>query len=149
MFNLVGIDWGSKWVGIAIADSQTKLAIPYKSVLEKDFYSELKELLLKYQVSKFVVGRPVNFKLQPTEITDKVESFARKLSSDYPEIEVVLFNERSSSQQSLLGFKPEVTSSKSSIGLRPSRGITSPAKKIASNSLHALSAKTILEYYLG
>lgn len=133
MFNLLGLDWGSKFIGIALADSETGLVIPHSFVETRSFFVELESILAKYKIQKIIVGRPVNFQLQPTEITGKVELFATKLRNKYANIEVVLFNERNSSKVNI----PVLESKKPSM------------KLLAENSIHALSAKTILEFYLG
>jgi putative holliday junction resolvase len=133
MFNLLGLDWGSKFIGIALADTQTGLVIPHSFVETRSFFVELDLLIAKYKIQKIIVGRPVNFQLQPTAITEKVELFATKLQNKYTHIEVLLFNERNTSKVNI----PVLESKKPSI------------KLLAENSIHALSAKTILEYYLG
>ena len=129
MFDLLGIDWGTKCIGFALANSSTKLIIPHSSTNLKTFYFSLQEILGKYPITKIVVGRPVNFQLQPTEVTTKVELFAAELQNKLPNIGVVFVNERNSSKDGL-------------------HGLTS-AKSLASNSIHSLSAAKILEYYLG
>jgi putative holliday junction resolvase len=133
MFNLLGLDWGSKYIGIALADSETGLVIPHSFVETGSFFVELELILAKYKIQKIIVGRPVNFQLQPTEITGKVELFATKLRNKYSSVEVILFNERNSSKVNI----PVLESKKPSM------------KLLAENSIHGLSAKTILEYYLG
>lgn len=151
MFNLLGIDWGTKWVGLALADTKTKLVVPFESVKLSEAESFIKIVLAKYNISHIIIGRPVNFQLQPTEVTLKVEEFAtemqNKLQANFPKIEVILFNERNSSKESLLGFKPSPSSKKSSFGFKTKK-VASPSKNISANSIHSLAAKTILEYYL-
>jgi len=133
MFNLLGLDWGSKFIGLALADTETGLVIPHSFVETRSFFVQLESILNKYKIQKIIVGRPVNFQLQPTEVTEKVELFATKLRNKYSNIEVILFNERNSSKVNI----PELVSKKSSL------------KLLSENSIHALSAKTILEFYLG
>jgi putative Holliday junction resolvase len=53
--NYLGIDWGEKRIGLASADSETRLALPFKTV------GTLKELLLlikEEEVDIIVIGSP-------------------------------------------------------------------------------------------
>lgn len=147
MFNLLGIDWGSKWVGLALGDSTTNLVVPYDWVEFSQSISLIGTVLNKYPITKIVIGRPVNFQLQPTEVTRKVEDFKDSLQIKFSQIGIVLVNERNSSKESILGFKVAPSSKKSSFGYKSKRE-ESPQKSISSNSIHSLAAKTILEYYL-
>jgi hypothetical protein len=79
MFNLLGIDWGSKWVGLALGDSSTKLVVPFESVELNQVLGLIGTVLNKYPINKIIIGRPVNFQLQPTEVTEKVEHFKNLL----------------------------------------------------------------------
>ena len=63
MTKILGIDYGAKRVGLAIADADSKTAVPYK-ILEntgqKNLISELHEIIKKENVSEVVLGMPLS-----------------------------------------------------------------------------------------
>ncbi|MBA4118343.1 MAG: Holliday junction resolvase RuvX [Candidatus Puniceispirillum sp.] len=60
---LVGLDVGTKTLGVAISDARWQLSTPLKTLARGSFgvlVSELSNLLSAYEVAAFVVGVPVN-----------------------------------------------------------------------------------------
>ncbi|HNW56073.1 MAG TPA: RuvX/YqgF family protein [bacterium] len=51
----LGIDWGASKIGLAIGDSQTKLALPYGRVAS---WSEAQAVIAKEQAQFLVIGWP-------------------------------------------------------------------------------------------
>jgi putative holliday junction resolvase len=126
MFDLLGIDWGSKRFGLAFAESSSGLvlAADYACPAEK-IWTILDTEINTREISKIIVGRPLNFQGQPTTITNQVDLFLRQLALVYPKISIETVNERNSSKEVLLGQK---------------------ADKQQTNNL---AAARILEYYFG
>ncbi|MGC9048790.1 MAG: Holliday junction resolvase RuvX [Patescibacteria group bacterium] len=99
---LLGVDYGTKYIGLAIADQQIKIAHPYL-VLEnkgRDFVlKELQKIIAKEKITKIVVGRPIGLSGRITEqakITDEFIKFFKKNLS----IPVEGFDERFTSKMS-------------------------------------------------
>ena len=56
IFNFLGIDWGEKRIGIATGDSETCLALPYKTV---STLSDLKKIIEEEKTDVIVLGSPI------------------------------------------------------------------------------------------
>ena len=60
---LIGLDLGSKRIGIGICDENHKIATPFKTVIKTnldDFIKQLKEIIEENNVKGIIVGNPVN-----------------------------------------------------------------------------------------
>ena len=55
MKNYLGIDWGEKRIGLALADGETKLALPFCTVSD---LNALIKLVVKENVDVLVIGNP-------------------------------------------------------------------------------------------
>lgn len=79
---ILGLDFGSKVIGVAISDELTITAQPLTSIrrisLEKDLSSIL-EIVAGYQVEEVVVGLPINMNGTKGESARKAEAFIEKL----------------------------------------------------------------------
>ena len=80
MSKLLGIDYGEKRIGLAIADGESKAVAPFK-ILEnkKNFFSELGKIIDQENIDLIVVGLPVGLKNQETRQTITVREFTEKL----------------------------------------------------------------------
>ncbi len=54
--NYLGIDWGKKRIGLSLADSETQLALPFKTV---NFLSQVIDIIEKEDIDIIVLGKPV------------------------------------------------------------------------------------------
>ncbi len=77
---VLGVDYGKKWMGLAISDDERKMAFPYET-LENNFklFSRLNEIIKKESIYKIVIGLPLNKKMKATSQTTEVENWAEKL----------------------------------------------------------------------
>ncbi|MDP2638574.1 MAG: Holliday junction resolvase RuvX [Candidatus Azambacteria bacterium] len=77
---ILGVDYGSKWIGTAITDDGQKMAFPYQT-LENNFrtFSRLNELIKKENIYKIVIGLPLNKQMKSTNQTVEIEDWAEKL----------------------------------------------------------------------
>jgi putative holliday junction resolvase len=134
----LGIDFGLKRIGIAISDSEKKFSFYRDYILnDKDTYQKIIDIISNESVSKIILGYPLNFKSEKTEITLSVENFCEELKSlllkKEKEVEIIFFDER-------------FTSSISQDNLIQS-GI-SKKKRREKGILDSMSAKIILQDYL-
>jgi putative Holliday junction resolvase len=53
----LGIDWGEARIGLALGNSETKLASPFGVVNSVD---ELKQIIVKEKIEHLILGEPVN-----------------------------------------------------------------------------------------
>ena len=93
---LVGIDFGTVRIGLAISDLNQTLASPFEiyrpsgSVRDAKYFRKLVEL---ERVAGFVVGLPVHLDGRDSQISVAAEEFAKWLQ-ETTEIPVALFDER-------------------------------------------------------
>ena len=60
---LIGLDLGSKRIGMGICDENHKIATPFKTVIKTnldDFIKQLKEIIEENNIKGIIVGNPVN-----------------------------------------------------------------------------------------
>jgi len=79
----LGIDFGSKRVGLALSDRLNLIASPYKTlnyISEKELIAQLKSIVYENNIEIFVLGLPINMKGEDTIQTKKVRNFKKLLS---------------------------------------------------------------------
>ena len=76
----LGIDYGTKRIGIAISDEGGTLAFPY-SILEnsKSSVGEIKTICAHESVETIVIGESVDYKGQPNIVKKEVDKFIVEL----------------------------------------------------------------------
>lgn len=83
----IGIDYGARKIGIALADDQTKLALPFKVIEETDRQKQIKEIAAiaeQERADKIVIGLPLSKKGEQTAQTRAVKDFVRQLTAGLP-----------------------------------------------------------------
>ena len=96
----LGIDPGKRYIGLAIADDQVNIAMPYQVLDIKENQSWLKELVRiinQEKILKIVIGHPVGLSGKPTEQTRITEQFIESLKETL-NIPIISFDERLSSK---------------------------------------------------
>ena len=79
---LVSLDVGEKRIGVAVADSSVKIAMPYDTIeADGDEIQVISEIIQSEQADILVVGFPRNQSGEPTQQTQFVEEFVEKLGS--------------------------------------------------------------------
>lgn len=79
--NFLALDVGEKRIGLAMADSQVRIAVPFGWVANDErVMEELAEIMLRHDISLVVVGYPRNQSGEPTQQTEFVVDFVRRLS---------------------------------------------------------------------
>ena len=78
--NFLALDVGEKRIGLAMADSQVRIAVPFGWVAHDErVMEELAEIMLRHDISLVVVGYPRNQSGEPTQQTEFVVDFVRRL----------------------------------------------------------------------
>ena len=98
MGRALGIDFGTKRVGLALSDRSNMIASPYKTLnylSEKDLITQLETIVTKNDIGILVLGLPINMKGEDTAQTIKVRNFKEILSA--LQIPIVYEDERLSS----------------------------------------------------
>lgn len=94
MDRTVGIDYGRARVGVAVSDPTAVFASPRETVPSAKIIEYLQKYAATENVVCFVVGYPVNLDGRPAEAQADVDVFLRSLRKAFPEVPVVLEDER-------------------------------------------------------
>ena len=80
MNKLLGIDYGTKRVGIAVSDDSGAMAFP-RVVLENDasLLGAVQEIIEQEEVKEIIVGKSMDYKMQPNVVMKDIDSFCDKL----------------------------------------------------------------------
>jgi len=101
MGRILGIDYGTKRIGLAVTDPLQIFASPLKTVRNHEFYDFLKNLLETESVDEFVIGYPVTLNNKPSESVKYIKQFIKKLEKSYPGKQINLVDERFTSGMAL------------------------------------------------
>lgn len=105
----MGLDVGNKTIGVAVSDLLLLTAQGVTTVKRKGIKTDLKELgdiIAEYGVEKTVVGLPKNMNNTLGPQGEKVLKFVEKFKEKFPEMEVVMVDERLSTvsaERALIG----------------------------------------------
>ncbi|MDA2935662.1 Holliday junction resolvase RuvX [Patescibacteria group bacterium AH-259-L05] len=92
--NILGIDYGGKFVGLALADDTLKIATPYKVLENKDsLIEDLKNIIKAKKIQKIVIGRPLSLSGKETQQTQQTDMFISVTKKDI-DLPVISFDER-------------------------------------------------------
>jgi putative Holliday junction resolvase len=83
MRRLLGIDYGTARIGIALSDEGGTIAFPYAVYPnDSEVISLLKKLKDEEEVGGIVVGESKNFQGEDNAIMEKIRKFAKKLEAE-------------------------------------------------------------------
>ncbi|MFQ3307128.1 MAG: putative Holliday junction resolvase [Candidatus Midichloriaceae bacterium] len=94
-FNVLGVDYGEKKIGLAIFRNEINLATPLK-VFHKssgDYADEITKIINKEKIHGLLIGLPIATDGTITEISKKVLIFGEQLSKKI-ELPIYFFDER-------------------------------------------------------
>ena len=96
---LMGLDLGSKTIGLALGDSGHKIATPFDTIRRKKFKLDaaaLGEIINAENVGGLVMGLPLNMDGSEGPRVQATQAFLRNLAnlSDFPPLPVLLWDER-------------------------------------------------------
>lgn len=93
---VIGLDLGSKTIGIAISDITRRIASPIETIARKKFTEDAKRLLAiaaERQAGLFVLGLPLNMDGSEGPRVQSTRAFARNLGKLTP-LPIVFWDER-------------------------------------------------------
>ncbi len=95
--NILALDYGTKRIGLAVGDFETKMAFPKGVIQNKGFDFVLGEIISfckEWDVRMIVVGLPIDMKYTAdNEMTKKIKKFVVKLGTVLQDIDIELFDE--------------------------------------------------------
>jgi putative Holliday junction resolvase len=98
---LIGIDVGTKWIGLARTDLLKTVANPIGTYHDSEVMEALKKLVENEQVEKFVVGWPLTPEGDEGKAIKMVRSFLSRLEEHFPDMEVAKMDERYTSKEAV------------------------------------------------
>ena len=134
MERLLGIDLGDVRTGLAVSDPLGVIASgigTLSGLNEYELIREIKKKISEYQITRIVIGNPVNMNGTVGERSLKVKAFAEKLEAETG-VRVVMFDERCTTMVA-----------HSIMNLTDTRG------KKRKQAVDTLSAQIILQNYMG
>jgi putative Holliday junction resolvase len=96
---ILGIDYGTKRTGIAVTDPLRIIASGLDTVSTEALEGYLTQYLAAEEVECIVVGMPLYPDGNPAQIAPQVEDFVKKLKKLFPDIEVITWDERYTSEE--------------------------------------------------
>ncbi len=79
--NAICLDIGEKRIGVAVGDSDVRIAVPFDTIdVDGNEVSAIAEILIKEKANVLVIGYPRNQSGEPTAQSKLVTEFAAKLS---------------------------------------------------------------------
>ena len=96
--SILALDVGDRRVGVALADSKIKIAVPYGYLERSDkIIQQITELMLDHDIDTLVIGYPRNQSGEATKQTESVEQFAKELAEIEIDADLVFQDESLSS----------------------------------------------------
>ena len=99
---LLGLDWGSKRIGIAISTNSTGIALPLRTLSRTSFtndVSTIKNIIETHNVSMIIIGLPLLLSGKLGQQALDIKNAVTNLQTEI-EIPINLFDERLTTQQS-------------------------------------------------
>jgi len=98
MGRIVGIDYGSKRVGLAVTDPLQIIATPLVTVATTEVIAFLTDYDLREGIDAYVLGKPVSLQNTSTDATHLILEFEQVLRKKWPDKDVFLIDERYTSK---------------------------------------------------
>lgn len=98
MVKAIGIDFGLKRTGFAISDDSGIIASPMETIDSRNLPDYLEQIIFKEKIQVVVIGFPISLDGSDTDITENVRHFEKYVKRRYPQLEVVLYDERLTSK---------------------------------------------------
>jgi putative Holliday junction resolvase len=130
---ILAFDFGSRWIGVAAGDTETRIASPvgvFEGAAAARRIAEVESLLREWRPERLLVGLPLAMDGGEHELTRRARRFARQLEARF-RLPVDLADERLSSASAREDLR------KAGKGGREHK-----------HDVHALAAKIILQSYL-
>lgn len=112
----IGIDYGSKSVGLSWGSDELQVAVPLKSLLLEpieQFFVQLKQIIFERGCQGFVIGFPLHLDGKIGKRAQEVKVFSEKLKHFF-QLPIYFQDERFSTQsaEGLMGFSVKKTAQK-------------------------------------
>ena len=94
----LGIDYGTKRIGLALSNKEGTLAFPKDIILNShDIVQDIIDIVEYESIEKIVIGKSLDAWGYTNQVQRQIENFIKKLSYDIDNVEIVEQDERGSS----------------------------------------------------
>ena len=93
---IIGLDLGTKRIGVSICDQNQSIATPFKTIIKKDtkqFINEIKEIVDENDVKAIIIGNPINMDGSQGKSSQSVKDIANNISK-FINLPICLWDER-------------------------------------------------------
>ena len=93
---LIGLDLGSKWIGVSICDEYQKIATPFATIENKGtnyLISKLKEIIRENNIKGIIIGNPLNMDGSYGKASQSVNDISKNISKSI-NVDICLWDER-------------------------------------------------------
>ena len=93
---IIGLDLGTKRIGVSICDENQSIATPFNTLIKKDtlqFINEIKEIVDENDVKAIIIGNPINMDGSKGKSSQSVKDIANNISK-YINLPICLWDER-------------------------------------------------------
>ena len=93
---LIGLDLGSKRIGISICDENQSIATPFKTINKtniKDLITQLKEIIAENNVKGIIIGNPINMDGSLGKSSQSVKDISNNIAKSI-DLPLCLWDER-------------------------------------------------------
>ena len=93
---LIGLDLGSKRIGVSICDERQSIATPFKTIHKintNELIAELKDLIKEYNIKGIIIGNPLNMDGTSGKSAQSVKDTSNNLEKNI-DIPICLWDER-------------------------------------------------------
>ena len=93
---LIGLDLGSKNIGVSICDEKQSIATPFKTIVKKsamELIVELKLIIKENDIRGIIIGNPINMDGTTGPSSQSVRDMAKNISKNL-DISICLWDER-------------------------------------------------------
>ena len=98
MAKKIAIDFGLKRTGLAITDSSNIIASPLTTIDSAILIEYIKKLTSQENIDTIILGEPKRLNNEDTHISENVRLLFQVLQSSFPDISVILIDERFTSK---------------------------------------------------
>jgi len=101
---LLGFDFGSHWIGLAVGQTRTKSANPLKAIRvfnNQPDWQNIASHIDEWRPDLLIVGLPLSMFDCPQEMTEKAKRFSRQLEGRF-HIKTILVDERLTTREAYL-----------------------------------------------
>ncbi|WP_461829115.1 Holliday junction resolvase RuvX [Aquifex sp.] len=98
---VLAVDYGTKRVGLAIGDENLKIVSPKGVIKTEKAIQKIKEISKESKVGKIILGFPLTPSGKEGQRARLVKRFYEELKKELPDVEIILWDERWTTQEAL------------------------------------------------